>query len=411
MIDFDHADHDIEIPELDAHTEKLTAELEPAETESSTDKMLNKKSGRLLASSDPWAEKVTTDEVKTEDDETTPGNDEQESQEDKPESAAPSAPKVRTVSFKADGKNIEVPETAVISVKVDGKFVDVPVAELSTHYSGKVAWDKRFSELTSEKRAFAKERLQHTTTQQRSQSLMQDLHKNISGGDTFAAISSLVQLSGLEGKVDPRAYVADLRNALIEQAQKLAQLTPEERAHHEAKEEFEYTRKQLEDLRQQREREQTEYTSQVAFAKKLQEVQMPIEELQEAQDYLLSEGHKHGMDVAKLGPEGLLQHALSVRDYRTAIEALKGVSPEIAENRQYQDEAVKMLRAYPGTTREQLTDVFKEALGQKRSRAVTKKVSTSPVATTATAKVRTGGAAPKSNGRMDMSKITREDLW
>ncbi len=189
-------------------------------------------------------------------------------------------------------------------------------------------------------------------------------------------------------------------------------MSPEERGQLEAREEYEYTKQQLAQLRQQRELEQNEYVNQQSFAKKMQEHSVAVEDLQQSYDYLIAEGRTYGLDPDQVTPDQLLQHSLTVREYRTAIEALKEVSPELVENRQYQDEAVKLLRAYPGTTKEQLAEVFREAVGEKRSASVSKKVSKAPVSTPATAKARAKAGTPGTPKDDLISRIShKRDIW
>jgi hypothetical protein len=50
-----------------------------------------------------------------------------------------------------------VDSDASFKVKVDGESVDVPLQELINNYSGKTAWDKKFTDLGKEKKAFESE--------------------------------------------------------------------------------------------------------------------------------------------------------------------------------------------------------------------------------------------------------------
>jgi hypothetical protein len=379
-----------------------TTEDEPAE---SSDRRL------MSGAPDVWSEPVEETKPNPEQD---ASGQEQDGQPEQPAEKVPPAPPVKTLKFKSGDTLLDVPEAAMVTVKVDGKSVEVPITELMTNYSGKTAWDKRFSELTNERRSFAAERHKFSTAQQRQQKLLEDFHKSVGTGDTFGAISTLVSVAGLEGKLDPRKYVAELRTAIHEQAARMAQLSPEERAQIEAREEYEYTKKQLDELRAARDREQSEYQAQVAFAQKLSQNKLQAEDLQRGYDYLLSNGNQHGIDANTLTPDQLLNYTLSVRKFETAIGALHDVSPEVAENRQFQDEAVKLLEAYPETTKEQLAEIFREAIGQKRSDAVSKKVSKSPVSTPALGAAR--AKQPPKTGTSEIQDLLKRvkhkgDVW
>ena len=62
----------------------------------------------------------------------------------------------KLLKARAQDKEYEFEEDAVVSVKIDGKDVDVPIKDLLSNYSGKTAWDKRFSELDKERKTYLK---------------------------------------------------------------------------------------------------------------------------------------------------------------------------------------------------------------------------------------------------------------
>ena len=66
-------------------------------------------------------------------------------------------PKKKTYKAKSKDKELDLDEDAMFTVKVDGKDIEVPVKEILGNYSGKVSWDKKFSELSNEKMKFRKE--------------------------------------------------------------------------------------------------------------------------------------------------------------------------------------------------------------------------------------------------------------
>lgn len=68
------------------------------------------------------------------------------------------AKEIRKLKLKAGDKEIDVDEIATIRHKVDGSDVDVTMKDLLSNYSGKVAWDKRFSELDTDRKGWKSER-------------------------------------------------------------------------------------------------------------------------------------------------------------------------------------------------------------------------------------------------------------
>lgn len=79
--------------------------------------------------------------------------------DDKPEVTEPTGKVIK--AFK-DGKGYEVPQEATVRVKVNGKNELVPVQELINNYSGKTAWDTKFTELSKERDTFKQEFEQYT---------------------------------------------------------------------------------------------------------------------------------------------------------------------------------------------------------------------------------------------------------
>lgn len=80
--------------------------------------------------------------------------------EEKPDDAKPKdepkepKPEVKTRKYKVGDTEAEIPEDATFKVKVNGQEVDVPFGEILQNYSGKVAWDKKFSEVDRKAKDF-----------------------------------------------------------------------------------------------------------------------------------------------------------------------------------------------------------------------------------------------------------------
>jgi hypothetical protein len=70
----------------------------------------------------------------------------------------PNVEKVKHIVAKRGKDKVEIPEDAVLKVPVAGKKESVTVRELMNNYSGKVAYDKKFSELDQERKEFTMEK-------------------------------------------------------------------------------------------------------------------------------------------------------------------------------------------------------------------------------------------------------------
>jgi len=335
--------------------------------------------------------------------------DEREPEQEKADIvAAPAAGTAKKVAFKgADGKPIELQEDAVVEWKVDGKATPVPLKELLTNYSGKVAWEKRFNEVAEQRKQFAEVSRSFEAERGRHKAVINEMHKAASEGRTFDAVSAMLKLSGAQAS--PREYLSNLRNGLIKQAQEMSQMSPEQRQLQEEREEVAYLKAQGLQAQQQREQEQAEKQFQERVVKAIGSVNSTFEEYVSTRDFLLDQGPKllgNQWDPKQVTPEYVANQIRDVRDYRTAREALDAVDPALSKKDAVWKQAVDMLRSNPDWSAEDLKDVYRQAMKEKRSVAISKKVAKSPVATTATASRKT---TPVKSSREDYSSFDESD--
>jgi len=87
-------------------------------------------------------------------------------------------------------KEYEIPEEAVFKFKVDGKMKDVTLKDMKTDYSGKVAWDRKFQDLSTEKKTYEadKSEVMH---------LLKGFYDKTQAKDYMGALGILAQAGGL----------------------------------------------------------------------------------------------------------------------------------------------------------------------------------------------------------------------
>lgn len=154
-------------------------------------------------------EKGKEDEEKADDkgDEKDKEGDEDPKSDDNPEADAAKdagdAPEdVRTLKAFRDGKRYEIPEDAEIKVKVNGKSEKVTLTELRDNYSGKVAYDEKFSKFSEDKKGFEADR--------------DTYEQEIDGIRThLGEVAGLVKkaMSGEANPTDAMGYLLDLMGA------------------------------------------------------------------------------------------------------------------------------------------------------------------------------------------------------
>ena len=94
--------------------------------------------------------------------------------------------------FLAGEKEFDLPEDATAVQTVDGEEVEVKLSDLFSNYSGKTSWDKKFTELDTERRTFEKQ-------QDQIQNDLNNIHKRfVDEKDPEAAIKYIGRAMGLK---------------------------------------------------------------------------------------------------------------------------------------------------------------------------------------------------------------------
>lgn len=327
--------------------------------------------------------------------------------EDKPEEKP--APKTgeKVLKFKAGDKEVPLAETAVVSVKIDGKAELVPVKELLTNYSGKVAYDRKFTELSKQRDEVLAEAAKVERERTRHVGIISSMHKNVMEGKMFDAITNLLEMSGLDKKLDARAYTKTLREAMGAQVKQLEALSPEARQLRDAEEETGYLKSKSEREAKLREQEQADKAFQARVAKSVNDSGATFQEFVKSRDWLITELKKRKEDVSQVTPEYVANHLKEVRDFETAQKALQAVNPELVKDQELWDDTVKILRMNPEWTVKDLEEVIRAATKTKRAQAVSKTVRQAPVATASTPAAKKKPIDP----RLDFSNFTEADFF
>lgn len=321
----------------------------------------------------------------------------------------------KKVPIRVGDKELEIEEDATIKVKVDGKVEEIPLKEALNNYSGKVAWDKRFNEVAKARREVEQYKRAFEAEKQQTEELVNSLHQGLTNGDLFGTVANLINLSG--SKLDPQAYVRDLRKTLIQHAQQISQLTPEQIELLELREAREFERKRYDSLAKQREREQAEVSLRAREAKLLEEAKLSEDEYADLREQILNLAQANGkkLDPKVLTPEFVIDYKKRVDDYKVVQEAANEVDPTVLEQVwevkqdgtkiSVWDKLVSEMRE-SGLSKKDLVSVLSAATKKARAASVSKKVAKTPVATLAKQPIKSS----KNDLKIDLTNITAEDL-
>lgn len=297
-------------------------------------------------------------------------------------------PADKVLKFKTGSGLLDVAETAEVDWKVDGKVEKVKVRELLDNYAGKVSYDRKFQELATQRKGFQEEATKFEGSRERHKTLINDMHKATSEGRVFDAVANMLEMTGLDKKIDARKYVSELRESLVKHAQAIAGMTPDQKRIAELQEEQEHQTAKYGRLNQQREQEHAQKVYHERVTKAIESVKSSSEEFVQTRDFMLDFYKREGKDPAEITPEAIATQIRDVRDYGTVKRAMESVDPELMKNQHLWKTTVDLLRNNPTWTEEDVKGIFQKAVGAKRSKAISAKVAKQPIATAAKAAVK-----------------------
>ena len=166
------------------------------------------------------------------------GSESQEADEAEAEAAAPEkaekteasqetegAQEVPVVKLQtADGKSIEIPENAKLKVKVDGKVQEVTLQDLQKDYAGKVAYERKYKELSVERETVKKDRETFQAEVKQIDTQLNEVFE-LAKTNPIACYERLVQMAGFDSKQSFSKYM----DQAIQAVNEWSKMTPEQR--------------------------------------------------------------------------------------------------------------------------------------------------------------------------------------
>lgn len=252
-------------------------------------------------------------------------------------------------------KNAPTDETSLVEVTVDGKKEQVSLKDLKNHYSGKVAWDKKFTELDKERKSYLSEK----------QAIEQTWNSFVekSAKDPKSAIIELCQMTN----VDSVAFVKNLRNAMLPEIKKLASMSDSERRAYEAEEELSLLKQARESEVEKRTREQ-EVSSLSERVSGLQET-FKIDQNTTKRYY---EELRQTITDRPVTIEDLEIYAGLNRDLSRVSSALEQIRPDLLSNNSIMMQLVNSVNSNPELDDNDIKDIIEQTFGKSKSSKVLK---------------------------------------
>ncbi len=262
----------------------------------------------------------------------------------------------RKLKAKLKDKEMELDEDIMFSHKVDGQSVDIPIKELLSNYSGKTAWDKRFSELDRERKSWTS---QKTEAEARIKSIMD-------AQDPEERFFKMAEFAGKHPVEVRRKFLEENMNLL----EKWYGMSEDERKADELQFENKYLRTQAERAKSDLETRTRQETLAKQASQISQKYGIDIESYQE-REQILQDLRKEGKLDKDVSPDFVASTLIKDKLWDFAESQLKTFNVQMPEAQK--NEALMSLveMSYDqGLSQKQLADVVDELWGSKAAKTV-----------------------------------------
>lgn len=257
----------------------------------------------------------------------------------------------------SEKESVEISADAKISIKVDGKMQEFTLQELANDKSGEVAYDKKFSELGTDKKDLQVER---SAFNQESDELMSKVTNFVKAVESQDAAKSLEALGTLAG-ADPIMLREQFLTLMRENSRAYEKLTPEQQKDLDNQ----YKMKYLEDRDQNRE-------VQVAQSQEHARMTSEVIQFQRKMDIddatLVSLKDELEAKSTPLSFEALEERHTSNISQDKASKLLVQVDPSLNDNDDYVAEVKDFIQKNPDLSDEDLVDCIKTAIESTQSK-------------------------------------------
>lgn len=267
----------------------------------------------------------------------------------------------------------ESADDSEVEVKIDGKIEKVSLKELKSNYSGKVAYDRKFSEVDKQHKSVLKEKTNLQQEVDQINGYVNTFADRMKKQDAVGAMSYLAEFSGMS----PAAMKQMLINQLLPEINRQSNLTESERDLELTKEEIAFQKtlqeKELSKLKQ----ENSQKSSELAITKLKLEKGVSDAEWDEAFDFL--DTH---LDKSKvITRNDVVDYAIWKRaDNKTTSVLANFDGGKYLEDVTVRDNLNKVATQYPDFTQNDLNEVLKEAFKSQVQEKLNKVTASKPVA-------------------------------
>lgn len=280
---------------------------------------------------------------------------------------------IKKLLGKFGDKEVEIAASTLFKHTVDGEEKDVSLQDLLNNYSGKVGWDKKFQELSDNKKIYKEEVSSHKSEVEKINGYINTFRDKMKNGDSLGALEYFASFSGMK----PYEFREALIQSIAPEIERLSGMNEDQYRAEQLAAENEYLQKQQESAQKQMEQEQAnkELLNEIASVREAHNIEE--EEFKAAYEELLQDPNF----ADKLTPDLVGQYVNECRAFSKSDELLSSISPKLSENEEVLESVQKMVLENPDFADEDYLEIIKGAYEETlktASKSVSKKVEKAP---------------------------------
>jgi hypothetical protein len=269
--------------------------------------------------------------------------------------------KVATYKVKQGDQALDLRDDATVRMKINDKWEDVSFKDIRENYAGKVAWDKKFTEVDRKDKEVQK---QANVLSNAMKTLVET-----SKTDPYAAFLQTIEYAGL----DPQEVQVKFLAQVMDSVDKFQKMSEGERKEYEKQLEIDKYKKKAESY-ESREKQQEELRrTQEELVTLQKEYDLKDEDISQAYEELVSMKTKNEIK-GEITPKLLADFANDKRLYKAIGEFLTEIDESLLDNDGAVEELASVYKANKGLSLEKLKEIAIEVYGSDKAKTLNRKI-------------------------------------
>ena len=278
---------------------------------------------------------------------------------------------IKRITAKQGEEDLQLAVNTLFKHKVDGEEVDVDLQELLNNYSGKVSYDKKFQELSSQKKEFESNQSEYKQQIENINKYINGFAEKLKSNDALGALAYFAEFSGMK----PHEFQRELLTQIAPEVERRTLMSPDELKAEELHAENKYLQGLQESAQMQIQQQQaiSELEEEIASVQEAHGIS--DEAFNNAYDELVEADYE-----GDINPQAVAQYYLYNQAFSRADQILLDVDPKLADQEQIVESLQEVIMENPSFDNDDLKEIVQEVYGdmiKKASKTVSKKADAS----------------------------------